>query len=102
MFELCWQLGGRDCLHPDFLARRLTLRQLAGWIAWLQKEPRGERRADARAALQTKHLRAPWVGQDEDPDAFRLRCRDAEPEITDPEVAALVDRFLQPLPTIGF
>jgi len=67
LFELCWQLGVE---HPDLLADRLTRPQLAGWIAWMQARPRGDRRRDVLMALQTAHLRGVWVEDEQHPNTF--------------------------------
>lgn len=94
LFELCWQLG---FAHPDELAHRLNYRQLAGWIAWLRKEPRGDRRADVRAAVQTAYLRQIHSGEQEDPTTFLPQFSETT-TIEDPEVEQLVDDFLSPQP----
>ena len=96
LYELCWQLG---FAHPDMLSSRLTLRQIAGWIAWLRREPRGDRRADVRSAVQTAYLRQPYFEGREDPETFLVRFRD-NTVIADPQTAALVDAFLSPQPLL--
>lgn len=85
-------------MHPDELSKRLTKRQLAGWIAWLRKEPRGDRRADVRSAVQTAYLRQPHIEGEEDPLIF-LPNFSAKVTIDDPEVDQLVDDFFAATPT---
>lgn len=92
---MCWQIGGPDCVHPDYLKEKLSLRQIAGWIAWLRKEPRGDRRADARTAHQTAAFREVFIEGSEDPNNFLLRFRDTT-KIADPEIDQMVDEFLSP------
>ena len=70
LYELCWHIGVE---HPDVLTDRLTPKQVAGWIAWLQHRPRGDRRLDALMALQTSHLFRAWVEGEHDPKEFLPR-----------------------------
>jgi hypothetical protein len=44
------------CLHPDFLNRFLTIRQIREWIAYYNLEPFGEIRADWRQAMTSMIL----------------------------------------------
>jgi hypothetical protein len=57
---------------------------MAGWIAWLQRRPRGDRRLDVLLALQTFHLRRAWLEHEQDPQDFMPQwpevARATEPE----------------------
>ena len=96
--ELCWQLGYS---HPKTLQKELNQADLADWIAWLRKEPRGHRRDDARSALQTAYIRQSLHGEKEDPESFLLRFDD-QIQFADEETKQLVDDFFAPQPLIGF
>lgn len=94
LYELCsWGVGGPASAHPDLLAGVLTERQVAGWIAWMKKEPRGERRADVRSAVQTAYLRQVHVDGAENPETFLVRFGDTT-VIADAHVDQLVEEFL--------
>jgi hypothetical protein len=100
LYELCWQIGGDRCLHPDYLARHLTNRQIAGWLAWMKLEPRGDRREDVRLAILRSDVRAPYMSRSESPNDLLPKYR-ADNVMLDPEVEQLVNDFLQPLPIKG-
>lgn len=87
LFELCLSLGGSRCVHPDELLKHLTPEQLRDWMAFHSINPIGDRRADIRTAVQTRHLRAAWVDEDEPASTF-LPQFDAEPD--EPETEAQV------------
>lgn len=88
---MCWQLG---FAHPDQLTKHLNLWQLAEWIAWLRREPRGERRADLRSALASFRIHQSLVDDPMDPDAFVLKFDG--PISTDPETEQLIQDFFNP------
>lgn len=96
--ELCWQLGYS---HPKQLQKELNLADLADWIAWFRKEPRGYRRDDTRSALQTAYIRQALHGEKEDPETFLLRF-DEQMIFKDEATKQLVDEFFAPQPLIGF
>ena len=75
--------------------------ELAGWFAWMKREPRGDRRRDVNFAVLTAYLRQCWIEGKEDPSTFLVRF-DEDDVIDDPEVEQLVDEFLQPSAMIGF
>jgi len=77
--------------HPDKLSRELTSREIAGWLAWHQLEPRGDRRSDIRMALLRGDIRAPNISGSETLASLLPDFR--PPEKLKPEVEALVDDF---------
>ena len=96
--ELCWHLGYS---HPKQLRKELNLADLADWIAWFQKEPRGHRRDDSRSALQTAYIRQAFLSEKEDPETFLLKF-DEKLLFKNEETKQLVDDFFAPQPLIGF
>ena len=71
----------------------MTYAQLAGWIAWLSREPRGDRRQDLRMALQTAHIRSAWVENDSPVESFLPNFQDARRAIFDPGTTDAIDTF---------
>jgi hypothetical protein len=67
---------------------------MAGWIAWLQRRPRGERRADVLMALQTAHLLSAWVEGEHHPQQYLPPWKDVQ-ETCQPqnEAEALLSEF---------
>ncbi len=88
---MCWQIGGDRCIHPDVLARHLSERQLAGWLAWSNKRPRGEAAENVRLALLRHDVRGQYREGSEDV-ADLMPFIEPEPELP-AEVAAVVDDF---------
>ena len=74
LFELSWQLG---FAHPDKLSEELTMPQLCGWIAWMNRRPRGERLLPTLFALQTAHIRGIWTTEPEDATNFLPHWKDS-------------------------
>lgn len=72
-YELCWQLG---IAHPDHLSERLNRQQLAGWLAWLERRPRGARHLEAVMAHQTSALYSAWVEGEHPPSKFMPKWKD--------------------------
>ncbi|MCE9553420.1 MAG: hypothetical protein K8T91_08605 [Planctomycetes bacterium] len=79
-FRLCLALG---VIHPDFLERMLSRRQLAEWRRYAELEPWGEERADVRAAQMAMACVQPWTTKRLDLAKFVLTFGEQErPEAT--------------------
>ena len=59
--------------------------QLCGWIAWMQRRPRGMRHKASELAIHTAHLRAAWVEGEEDATKFLPNWHDAGPATAEDE-----------------
>jgi len=71
--------------------QHVTLRQIMGWMAWHQEEPRGDRREDIRLALLRADVRGPHVERPESPEDLLPRFRENRP--LSPEVDQLLTDF---------
>lgn len=63
----------------------------------MSREPRGERRADVRSAVQTAHLRSAWVENDAPPENFLPQFSAARQVTSDPETNLQIDNLFDHL-----
>lgn len=68
-------------VHPDVLKKQLTRVQLAGWLAWLHKRPRGERHAEIVSAFQTARLYSAWVEGEHNSKDFIIPWKETRNEL---------------------
>lgn len=83
--------------HPDYLLDSLSSEQIAGWVAWLRREPRGDQRQDIRMALLRSDIRAPYISGPDDPEDLIPDLKYEPESKLDPETDALLNRLLAPV-----